>query len=94
MLEGGLRRTIAVTMAPVAPLRAVRRAEHDRTSGVADAELRNRHGFAVTARATHATVEGLSDVLSHLLPYNNVEERGLFLPLLSLLGLPATIDGD
>ncbi len=39
MLEGGLRRTIAVTMAPVAPLRAVRRAEHDRTSGVADAEL-------------------------------------------------------
>jgi hypothetical protein len=53
MLEGGLRRTIAVTMAPVAPLRAVRRAEHDRTSGVADAELRNRHGFAVTARARH-----------------------------------------
>lgn len=41
-----------------------------------------------------ATVEGLSDVLSHLLPYNNVEERGLFLPLLSLLVLPATIDGD
>ena len=37
MLEGSLRRTIAVTMAPVAPLRAVRRAEHDRTSGVADA---------------------------------------------------------
>ena len=53
MLEGGLRRTIAVTMAPVAPLRAVRRAEHDRTSGVADAELRGRHGFAVTARARH-----------------------------------------
>jgi hypothetical protein len=53
MLEGGLRRTIAVTMAPVAPLRAVRRAEQDRTSGVADAELRQRHGFAVTARARH-----------------------------------------
>jgi hypothetical protein len=51
LLEGGLRRTIAVTMAPVAPLRAVRRAEHDRTSGVADAELRRHHGFAVTARA-------------------------------------------
>jgi hypothetical protein len=31
----------------------VRRAEHDRTSGVADAELRSRHGFAVTARARH-----------------------------------------
>ncbi len=53
MLEGGLRRTIAVTMAPVAPLRAVRRAEHDRTSGAADAELRRRHGFAVTARTRH-----------------------------------------
>ncbi len=53
MLEGGLRRTIAVTMAPVAPLRAARRAEHDRTSGAADAELRRRHGFAVTARARH-----------------------------------------
>ena len=51
LLEGGLRRTIAVTMAPVAPLRAVRRAEHDRTSGAADAELRRRHGFAVTARS-------------------------------------------
>ena len=43
----------AVTMAPVAPLRAVRRAEHDRTSSAADAELRQRHGFAVTARARH-----------------------------------------
>jgi hypothetical protein len=53
MLEGSLRRTIAVTMAPVAPLRAVRRAEHDRTSGVADAELRRRHGFAVSARTAH-----------------------------------------
>jgi hypothetical protein len=53
MLEGGLRRTIAVTMAPVAPLRAVRRAEHDRTSGAADADLRQRHGFAVTARTRH-----------------------------------------
>jgi len=53
MLEGGLRRTIAVTMAPVEALRAVRRAEHDRTSGAADAELRRRHGFAVTARTRH-----------------------------------------
>ena len=53
MLDGGLRRTIAVTMAPVAPLQAVRRAEHDRTSGVADVELRQRHGFAVTARTRH-----------------------------------------
>jgi hypothetical protein len=53
LLEGGLRRTIAVTMAPVSPLRAARRAEHDRTSGAADAELRRRHGFAVTARTRH-----------------------------------------
>jgi len=53
LLEGGLRRTIAVTMVPVPPLRAVRRAEHDRTSGAADAELRRRHGFAVTARTRH-----------------------------------------
>jgi hypothetical protein len=53
LLEGGLRRTISVTMAPVATLRAVRRVEHDRTSGAADAELRQRHGFAVTARARH-----------------------------------------
>jgi hypothetical protein len=51
LLEGGLRRTIAVSLAPVPPLRAVRRAEHDRTSGVADAELRRRHGFSVTARS-------------------------------------------
>lgn len=50
LLDGGLRRALAVTMAPVAPLRAVRRAEHERTSGVADAELRRRHGFAVSAR--------------------------------------------
>ena len=53
MLEGGLRRTMVMTMAPVGALRAVRRAEQDRTSGVADAELRQRHGFAVTARARH-----------------------------------------
>jgi hypothetical protein len=53
LLEGGLRRTISVTMEPVAPLRAARRAEHDRTSGAADAELRRRHGFALTARTRH-----------------------------------------
>jgi hypothetical protein len=45
------RRTLSVTLAPVAPLRATRDAEHARTSGVADAELRRKHGFAVTARA-------------------------------------------
>jgi hypothetical protein len=45
------RRTISLVMAPIPPLRAVRRAEHARTSRVADAELRRRHGFANTARA-------------------------------------------
>jgi hypothetical protein len=48
---GAVRRTIALTLAPVAPLQATRHAEQARTSGVADAELRRRHGFAVTARA-------------------------------------------
>ncbi len=51
LLGAGQRRTLSVTMAPVPPLRAVRRAERERTSGAADAELRRRHGFAVTARA-------------------------------------------
>lgn len=44
------RRSVSVVMAAVPPLRAVRTAEHARTSAVADAELRRRHGFAVSAR--------------------------------------------
>ncbi|MGH9305217.1 MAG: SCO6880 family protein [Acidimicrobiales bacterium] len=51
LLGTGPRRTLSITMAPVSPQRATRRAEHERTSGAADAELRRRHGFAVTARA-------------------------------------------
>lgn len=51
LLESGLRRVVSVTMAPLPVLAAVRRAERDRTEGTADAELRHRHGFAVTARA-------------------------------------------
>jgi hypothetical protein len=51
LLEPGLRRVVSVTMAPLPVLTAVRRAERDRTEGTADAELRHRHGFAVTARA-------------------------------------------
>ncbi len=46
----GDRRAVSVVMAPVPPLRAVRTAEHARTSRVADAELRRQHGFALTAR--------------------------------------------
>lgn len=52
MLVGsGIRRAVSLTLAPVPPLSAVRRAEHERTSGAADAELRRRHGFSITARA-------------------------------------------
>ncbi len=45
------RRSVSLVMAPIPPLRAIKRAEHARTSRVADAELRRRHGFAHTARA-------------------------------------------
>lgn len=51
LLEPGLRRVVSVTMAPVAVLTAVRRAQRERTEGTADAEMRRRHGFATTARA-------------------------------------------
>lgn len=51
LLGGGERRSVSLTMAPLAGGRAVRRAEHERTSAAADAELRQRHGFALTARA-------------------------------------------
>ena len=51
LLSARIRRTISVTMAPLPSLAAVRRAERERTSGSADAELRQRHGFVVSARA-------------------------------------------
>jgi len=35
----------------VGALTAVRRAQRERTEGTADAQMRHRHGFAVTARA-------------------------------------------
>jgi hypothetical protein len=47
----GARATVSCTMAPLPPMTAVRRAERERTSGAADAELRVRHGFSLTARA-------------------------------------------
>ncbi len=46
-----MRRTLSMTMAPLAPLDATRSAERARVSGAADAALREKHGFAVTARA-------------------------------------------
>lgn len=45
------RRSVSLVMAPVPPTRAVRAAEHARTAKAADAALRARHGFALTARA-------------------------------------------
>lgn len=51
LTSAAARRTFSVTLAPVPPLTASRHAEHARTTGVADAEVRRRHGFAVTARA-------------------------------------------
>jgi hypothetical protein len=50
LLVPDVRRAVSVTMAPLPALSAVRRAERERTEGIADADLRNRHGFAVTAR--------------------------------------------
>jgi hypothetical protein len=51
LIGGSSRRAVSLTMAPLPPVSAVRRAERERTSGAADAELRRRHGFALTARA-------------------------------------------
>ncbi|MGE3138150.1 MAG: SCO6880 family protein [Thermoleophilia bacterium] len=43
-------RTIAVTIEPLDPVRALRQAENARTSAGSDEELRSRFGFATTAR--------------------------------------------
>ena len=43
-------RTVALTMEPISPLRAIRSVESARTSAAADEELRNRAGFVTTAR--------------------------------------------
>ena len=51
LLSAGERRAVSVVMAPVPVRLAVRAAEHARTSATADAELRARHGFALSARA-------------------------------------------
>ncbi len=44
------RRSVALTMAPIAPRKAVRDVEQARVASVADADLRRRHGFALSAR--------------------------------------------
>jgi hypothetical protein len=50
LLVSDVRRSVAVVMEPVAPLRAARRIEQARTADIADAELRRRGGFLATAR--------------------------------------------
>lgn len=50
LLRTECMRTIAVTMEPISPLKAIRRVESDRTSAAADEELRNRAGFVTTTR--------------------------------------------
>lgn len=43
-------RTVAITMEPVPPMKAIRSVEAARTASLADDELRERHGFVTTAR--------------------------------------------
>jgi hypothetical protein len=51
-------RSVSLTMEPVPLARAIRDVERSRTSGAADAELRQRHGFGLTAR-TRREQEGV-----------------------------------
>jgi Putative type VII ESX secretion system translocon, EccE len=50
LLSAACSRSVSVTMEPVSPLKALRAVESARTSAAADEELRNRAGFATTAR--------------------------------------------
>jgi hypothetical protein len=50
LLHTQMVRSIAVTLEPISPLRAMREVEAARTSDVADQELRGRMGFIETAR--------------------------------------------
>ena len=50
LLHAQMVRSIAVTLEPISPLRAIREVEAARTSDVADQELRGRMGFVETAR--------------------------------------------
>jgi hypothetical protein len=45
-----MARAVAVTIEPIAPLKAIREVEASRTSDLADHELRGRMGFIETAR--------------------------------------------
>ena len=52
LLFAPLRRTLAVVMQPVDPMRAARQVAQARTAGLADGELRRRNGFLTSARHT------------------------------------------
>jgi hypothetical protein len=52
VLFSSLRRTVVLTMEPVAPARAARQVAQARTADIADGEMRRRGGFLVTARQT------------------------------------------
>jgi hypothetical protein len=54
LLVVGGTRVVSLTMAPVAPARAVREVESARTADLADQELRRRAGFLSTARHRRA----------------------------------------
>jgi len=50
MQTSGVVRTVSVVMEPIAPSKAIRKAEAARTSDIADEQTRARHGFLTTAR--------------------------------------------
>jgi hypothetical protein len=67
LLQAQMVRSVAVTIEPISPLRAIREVESARTSDIADSELRGRMGFMETARrrrmaeATSQREEELAD---------------------------------
>ena len=67
LLHAQVVRSIAVTIEPISPLRAIREVEASRTTDLADQELRGRFGFVETARrrrlseATSRREEELAD---------------------------------
>jgi hypothetical protein len=67
LLHAQVVRSIAVTIEPISPLRAIREVEASRTTDLADQELRGRLGFVETARrrklseATSRREEELAD---------------------------------
>ncbi len=67
LLHTRVVRSIAVTIEPISPLRAIREVEASRTTDLADQELRGRFGFVETARrrrlleATSRREEELAD---------------------------------